>query len=191
MKNEDNFNEFDCNAKLSFRETIKLIKEDLKPYSEPFWKSVLFIPGFKYTTHHRLCYFFYKNKLFFPLFVLWRLYMYHLTYLYGIQTAWNRSLPPKFTISHFGGINFFPHSCGHHIYLRQGVTIGNNGRGNNRHPIIGNFVEFGANSVVVGPIKVGNNVKIGANAVVTKNVPDNCVVAGIPAKIIKELPPLK
>jgi len=38
---------------------------------------------------------------------------------------------------------------------------------------------------VFGGITVGDNVVIGANAVVNKNVPDNCVAAGVPAKIIK------
>ena len=38
---------------------------------------------------------------------------------------------------------------------------------------------------IIKPVHIGNNVKIGANAVVTKDIPDNCIVAGIPAKIIK------
>jgi serine O-acetyltransferase len=37
----------------------------------------------------------------------------------------------------------------------------------------------------LGPVKIGNNVTIGAGAVVVKDIPDNCVVAGNPAKIIK------
>lgn len=86
----------------------------------------------------------------------------------------------------FWGITFFPESCGPHVYLRQGVTVGA-GDPNKPHPIIGENVTFGANAVVIGPIKVGNNVIIGASAVVTKDVPDNCVVAGNPAKVIKVL----
>lgn len=53
------------------------------------------------------------------------------------------------------------------------------------YPNIGNDVEFGANCYVIGNISIGNNVRIGAGAVVTKDVPDNCIVAGVPAKIIK------
>lgn len=34
-------------------------------------------------------------------------------------------------------------------------------------------------------VVIGNNVKIGANAVVTKDVPPNCTVVGVPAKIVK------
>lgn len=42
-----------------------------------------------------------------------------------------------------------------------------------------------AGAKVVGGVRVGNNVTIGANAVVTKDIPDNSVVGGVPAKIIK------
>lgn len=51
--------------------------------------------------------------------------------------------------------------------------------------IIGNSVWIGANVFINQNITVGNNVVIGANSVVTKNIPDNCVVAGTPAIIIK------
>ena len=43
-------------------------------------------------------------------------------------------------------------------------------------------------NIIVSDIKlIGNNVIIGANAVVVHDVPDNCVVAGVPAKIVKQL----
>lgn len=174
---------------LSFRETIRLISSDLPEYREPFWKSLFFVPGFKYTFHHRLCYYFSQHWYTRPLFFIWWLYMKHLTYLLGIQTSWNFALPPNFVIAHFGGINFFPESCGKNIYLRQGVTVGaagthytNNGR---RNPRIGNNVTFGANAIVIGDIKIGDGTVIAAGAVVTKSTPPNSVVAGVPAKVIK------
>lgn len=49
---------------------------------------------------------------------------------------------------------------------------------------IGDYVFVGQNSTILGGCTVGNNVVIGANSVITKNVPDNVVVAGNPAKII-------
>lgn len=55
---------------------------------------------------------------------------------------------------------------------------------------IGNFTSIGTNAVLLPNITVGNNVVIGAGAVVTKDVPDNSVVVGIPGKKIKELKPL-
>ncbi len=68
--------------------------------------------------------------------------------------------------------------------INQHVTIGGK-EGSGGLPEIGNCVMIGANAMIIGNIKIGNNVKIGASSVVTKSVPDNCIVAGVPAKIIK------
>lgn len=51
---------------------------------------------------------------------------------------------------------------------------------------IGNYCQLGANSIILPKVKIGNNVIVGAGAVVTKNLPDNCVAVGVPAKIIKQ-----
>lgn len=50
------------------------------------------------------------------------------------------------------------------------------------HCTIGSLCNFGTNSTVLPKVKIGNNVIVGAGAVVTKDVPDNQVVAGVPAK---------
>lgn len=55
---------------------------------------------------------------------------------------------------------------------------------------VGNDVWIGGNVTIIGGVHIGNNVIIGAGAVVTKDVPDNTVVGGIPAKKIKDLKPL-
>jgi sugar O-acyltransferase (sialic acid O-acetyltransferase NeuD family) len=52
----------------------------------------------------------------------------------------------------------------------------------------GNFCRMGASSVILPHIKIGQNVIIGAGAVVTKDVEDNSVVVGVPARVIKRLP---
>mgnify|MGYP000913091090 CR=1 FL=1 len=54
---------------------------------------------------------------------------------------------------------------------------------------IGNDVWIGGNCSILPGVTIGNNVVIAAGAVVTRDVPDNCVVGGVPAKIIKELEP--
>jgi serine O-acetyltransferase len=51
-------------------------------------------------------------------------------------------------------------------------------------PRIGNNVNIGAGAKILGPISIGNNVDIGANSVVIKDVPDNSLAVGIPARII-------
>ena len=50
---------------------------------------------------------------------------------------------------------------------------------------IGNDVWIGMNALIMPGVTVGNGVTIAANSVVTKDIPDYCVAAGIPAKIIK------
>lgn len=52
------------------------------------------------------------------------------------------------------------------------------------HVIIGNNVRFGANCIVLKNVTIGDNTFIAAGAVVTKNIPSNCIAAGIPAKVI-------
>ena len=51
--------------------------------------------------------------------------------------------------------------------------------------MIGDNVRIMTGATVFGGISVGNNVTIGANTVVNKDVPDNCVVVGNPARIVK------
>lgn len=53
--------------------------------------------------------------------------------------------------------------------------------------IIGDNVWLGEKSSIMPGVKIGNGVVVAANAVVTHDIPDNCVVAGVPAKIIKQV----
>lgn len=50
---------------------------------------------------------------------------------------------------------------------------------------IGDGTWIGTNVVIVGNVKIGKHCVIGANSVVTKDIPDYCIVAGVPCKIIK------
>ena len=52
---------------------------------------------------------------------------------------------------------------------------------------IGSDVWIGGNCTILPGVTIGNNVIVAAGAVVTKNVPDNCVVGGVPARIIKQI----
>lgn len=73
-------------------------------------------------------------------------------------------------------------SIGKNCKIYQQVTIGYNHQ--LEAPIIGNDVEICCGAKIIGGIHIGNNVIIGANAVVINDIPDNSIVAGIPAKII-------
>ena len=61
-------------------------------------------------------------------------------------------------------------------------TIGS-GRGG--CPSIGNNVRVFAGAKIIGNVNIGDDVVVGANAVVVKDVPSHCIVAGVPARIIK------
>lgn len=56
---------------------------------------------------------------------------------------------------------------------------------------IGDLTFIGTGAIILPKIKIGKNVIIGAGAVVTKDIPDNSVAVGSPAKVIKVLEPLK
>lgn len=86
----------------------------------------------------------------------------------------------------YGGIGVVLHNncvIGKNCTIGQNCTIG--GRtGHGGPPLIGDNVYIGPGARLLGSFKIGNNVVIGANAVVLNDIPDNCVVAGVPAKII-------
>ena len=87
-------------------------------------------------------------------------------------------------IFHWGAIviNGKAH-IGKNLCVYPGVCIGRTA--DDATPTIGDNVTFFTNSGAYGGIRIGNNVTIAPNAVVTHDVPDNCIVAGVPAKIIK------
>ena len=88
----------------------------------------------------------------------------------------------------YGGLGIVIHErckIGKNCVIAQNVTLGGTSHKYNV-PILGDNVYVGAGAVILGEVTIGNNVVIGANSVVTKNIPDNCVAAGTPAKIIKE-----
>ena len=72
---------------------------------------------------------------------------------------------------------------GEFVELSPGVSISGNCS-------IGSYTTIGTNATILPKITIGSNVIVAAGAVVTKDVPNNCMVAGIPAIIKKELPPL-
>lgn len=73
-------------------------------------------------------------------------------------------------------------SIGKNFSCLHCTTLGKTPKG---MPVIGDNVSLGANVTIIGPVHIGNNVTIGAGSVVVKDVPDNCIVAGNPARIIR------
>jgi maltose O-acetyltransferase len=90
-------------------------------------------------------------------------------------------------------------SIGNHVMIGPNTLITSVGHplspmGRRKHlgiakPVkIGNDVWIGGNVTILPGVTIGNNVVIAAGAVVTKDIPDNCVAGGVPAKVIKEIP---
>lgn len=90
-----------------------------------------------------------------------------------------------FNASFWGGILLNIKKAGNYCGFNAGVLLGNIGSQENR-PILGNHVAFGPGAKAFGNITIGDNVFVAPNAVVTKDVPSNVIVGGIPAKILKE-----
>lgn len=84
-----------------------------------------------------------------------------------------------------GGIIINCNKMGNYCGANVGVVIGNNHEWDER-PVIGDHVGFAMGSKAYGKIQIGNNVTVAPNSVVIKDVPDNCVVSGVPAEIIKK-----
>lgn len=74
-------------------------------------------------------------------------------------------------------------SIGKNCRIVHNVTLGDKNGGK---PIIKDNVEILTNAVITGGITIGDNCVIGPGAVVFKSIPDNCVVVGNPAYILKE-----
>lgn len=109
---------------------------------------------------------------------------YHWIYIWllGIEIPEDTQIGTGFQVWHGSGLIINHQSIiGNNVLLRHCTTIGNKGKGTGV-PIIGNNVEIGANSVIIGEISIGDNVIIGAGSVVTKSIPENCVAYGNPAK---------
>lgn len=104
---------------------------------------------------------------------------------FGCDFPLTISLGPRAKIVHIHGIVVNKSAkIGSDVVLRNGITIGIKGDGFPGAPVIGNSVEFGSNSIVIGGVTVGDGVKVGAGAVVVKSVPSGVVVVGNPARII-------
>ena len=112
--------------------------------------------------------------------------------MYINRIVWGAYIPPSCKIGHsskfgYGGSGVVIHDravIGKKCVIGPGVTIGGRSK-QYKVPEIGDNVFIGSGAKILGNVTIGNDVVIGANAVVINDVPDNCIVVGIPAKIIK------
>lgn len=108
-------------------------------------------------------------------------------WILGIDVPDTTSIGQNFNVYH--GTGLVIHSdvlIGDNVTVRHNTTIGN-ARENGGCPRIGNNINIGANSVIIGDIQIGDNAVIAAGSVVIRDVPANVVVAGNPATVVKYL----
>lgn len=133
--------------------------------------------------------------------------VYNRLYIYIDASAYARSIGVKMTgkVFIYGatpgmfGTEPWLISMGHNVYITGGCQFVNHDGGvlvlRDKYPTleitkpisIGNNVYIGMNSTILPGVNIGNDVIIGAGSIVTRDIPSNSVVAGVPAKIIKSL----
>ena len=148
---------------------------------------ILTYPGVKAMFMHRIANFFAIAK--FDLIA--RIISQFSRFMTGIEIHPKARIGKNLFIDHGMGVVIGETSdIGDNVTIYHMVTLGgispsinsNDQREVKRHPTLQDNVVVGSGAQVLGPITVGKNAKIGANAVVTKNVPENGIMIGIPAK---------
>ena len=152
-------------------------------------ETLLRDPGFRYTFLMRLCSYLSwrkSNPIIKILFGFTRILLIHYQIKYGITIPYNANIQCGLYVGHYGGIVVSSEvTIGKNFNISQGVTVGRRNRGNKKgFPTIGDNVFVGAGAKIIGSVNIGNNVVIGANCVVTRDIPDNAVVVGIPGRVI-------
>jgi serine O-acetyltransferase len=172
------------------KELKNRINADLRRLSKSnsilsYIKFLITNPSFKITFWFRIgSYLKKKNTLLFRiLYIIVSVIHKHNQYLTGIQLRFGTQIGKGLFFAHFSGIVISRKAIiGDYCTIFHGVTIGSiRGKG---EPVIGNNVVIAPGAKIIGKVKIGNNVFIGANSVVVKDIPDNAVVVGIPARIL-------
>lgn len=131
-----------------------------------------------------LSWLFWIDRIFYQILVDWIL---------GIELPWNTQVGRGLQLQHGRGLVVnFQTVIGNDCVLRNTTTMGNKKLRNGAYsqaPKIGDRVDVGAHTVIIGAVTIGDDVVIGAGAVVVKDVPAGAVVAGNPAKVIRMLEP--
>ena len=160
---------------------------DRDPAAKSKLGIILTYPGVKAVFFHQIANFFCVAK--FDLIA--RMISQFSRFLTGIEIHPKAKIGKNLFIDHGMGVVIGETSeIGDNVTIYHMVTLGgispsidsDNQRNVKRHPTLKDNVVVGSGAQVLGPVVVGKNAKIGANAVVTKDVPENAVMVGIPAK---------
>ena len=160
---------------------------DRDPAAKSKLSIILTYPGVKAVFFHQIAHFFCLAK--FDLIA--RIISQFSRFLTGIEIHPKAKIGKNLFIDHGMGVVIGETSeIGNNVTIYHMVTLGgispsidsNEQRSIKRHPTLKDNVVIGSGAQILGPVIIGENSKIGANAVVTKDVPDNAIMIGIPAK---------
>ena len=160
---------------------------DRDPAAKSKLSLILTYPGVKAVFFHRIANFFQLAKFYLVARIISQLSR----FLTGIEIHPGAKIGRNLFIDHGMGVVIGETSeIGNNVTIYHMATLGgiapsinsNNQRQVKRHPTINDCVVVGSGAQILGPVTIGKNAKIGANAVVTKDVPENAVMVGIPAK---------
>ena len=166
-----------------------IIKRD--PAAKSKLSIILTYPGAKAVFFHKIANFFAIAKFN----LIARIISQFSRFLTGIEIHPKANIGKNLFIDHGMGVVIGETSeIGDNVTIYHMATLGgispsinsNEQRNIKRHPTLKDNVVIGSGAQILGPVTVGKNAKIGANAVVTKDVPDNAVMVGIPAKNVVE-----
>lgn len=164
------------------REDVQAVKER-DPAARSFFEIFFLYPGVKAIRMHRRAHFFYKHNLKF----IARLISQRAVRKTGIEIHPGATIGRRLVIDHGTGVVIGETAeIGDDVLIYQGVTLGGTGKDTGkRHPTIGNNVMISSGAKVLGPFKVGDNSRIAAGAVVLEEVPPDCTVVGVPARVVR------
>ncbi|WP_415286834.1 serine O-acetyltransferase EpsC [Candidatus Pelagibacter sp. Uisw_104] len=160
---------------------------DRDPAAKSKLSLILTYPGVKAVFFHRIANFFHLAKFHLVARIISQLSR----FLTGIEIHPGAKIGRNLFIDHGMGVVIGETSeIGNNVTIYHMATLGgiapsinsNNQRHVKRHPTLSDCVVVGSGAQILGPVMIGANAKIGANAVVTKDVPENAVMVGIPAK---------
>lgn len=151
------------------------------PAARSALEVVLCSPGVHAIWIHRVAHGFWRGG--WPLIARWVSHVGR--FLTGIEIHPAAVLGPGLFIDHGMGIVIGETAeVGENVSILQGVTLGGTSlKREKRHPTIGDNVMIGAGAKVIGGFTIGAGSRIGAGSVVVREVPENCVVVGVPGRI--------
>lgn len=144
--------------------------------------EVLTYPGFHAVFSHRIAHGLYRRKLRLPA----RMISQVSRFFTNIEIHPGATIGRRFFIDHGAGVVIGETAIiGDDVLMYHQVTLGGTSLSKSkRHPTIGNNVLLGMGAKVLGNITVGDGARIGANAVVTRDVPPDTTVVGVPGRIL-------